>query len=396
MAPSKTLKNIISGDTHLEIDSKAWVDRVPRQHRDRVPKVVRLPDGADAWLVEGAPLQDMIFSLHAGKGWDNWAPFKQTYEGSAGTGGPEQRVAEQAKDGISAEILFTGVNGPRFWRNIRDDDCYLSFVRAYNGFLAEDYCSYDADRLIGVGVIPWTNVDDAIAEAKYCHEKGLRAIMLGVFPNGSSRPLPEDDRFWQTVLDLGIAVTAHVELDKSRGAGLTKQIDMRDTSERARRALPPETIITQQVSVFGRAGLPNAMQMAMTGVFDRFPDLKIFFAETQVGWLPFAMEMADLRYRRHSTWVERELGWKRVQRLPSEYLRDHCYWGFQQDRVGVTLRDVIGVDKMIWATDFPHQESEWPESMKVIDFNFEDVPEDEVKLMTNRNVSRFFGLEPAA
>jgi predicted TIM-barrel fold metal-dependent hydrolase len=193
-----------------------------------------------------------------------------------------------------------------------------------------------------------------------------------------------------------MVITVHVEMDRSRGGQLTKMIDMSDTSERARRSLPPDAIITQQCSVFGRAGAANVMQFALAGVFDRFPDLRVFFAENAIGWIPFWLEQADVRFHRHRRWVERELGWKPVQRLPSEYAREHCYWGFQQDRTGVLLRDVIGVDKLIWATDFPHQESDWPESRRIIDLNFEDVPIDEVRMMTSGNVQRLFGLTPTS
>jgi predicted TIM-barrel fold metal-dependent hydrolase len=386
------LAGVISGDTHLEIDSKMWMDRVPPEHRDRAPRVVRTPEGADAWAVEGAPLQDVVFGLYAGKGRDTWAPFKQRYEDSAGTGSPKQRMSEQDVDGIHAEVLFPGANGPKFWRHLRDDACYLAFVRAYNEFLADEYCAVDPERLIGIGAIPWTGVDDAIAEMQYCHEHGLRGILLGVFPNGSGSPSTEDDAFWSAALDMGMVLTVHVDMDRSRGGQLTKMIDMTDTSERARRSLPGEQVITQQTSVFGRAGAGNAMQLAMSGVFDRFPDLKFFFAENQIGWIPFWLEQADVRFHRHRRWIERELGWKPVERLPSEYVKDHCYWGFQRDRVGVLLREMIGTDKLIWATDFPHQESDWPNSRQILELNFEGVPATEVEMMTNGNVSRLFGL----
>ena len=77
-------------------------------------------------------------------------------------------------------------------------------------------------------------------------------------------------------------------------------------------------------------------------------------------------------------------------------MRDHCYWGFQRDRVGVLMREMIGVDKLIWATDFPHQESDWPDSRRILELNFEGVPADEVEMMVSGNVSRLFGLDMAA
>ena len=133
--------------------------------------MVRTPEGTDAWLVEGAPLQDVVFALYAGKARDSYAPFKQRYEDSAGTGSPRQRIAEQDVDGVDAEILFPGANGPRFWRHLRDDACYLSFVRAYNEFLAEEYCAEDSARLIGVGAIPWIGVDKLIWATDFPHQE---------------------------------------------------------------------------------------------------------------------------------------------------------------------------------------------------------------------------------
>src|SRR5262245_11331436 len=153
----------ISGDSHLETNSKNWIDRVPLEHRDRAPRIVRLPNGSDAWMVEGTPLRQNAADIYGGKGRDAWQPYGQQYETTPGTGPGSQRLKEQDADGVDAEVLFPGqVAGPRLWRAIQDDDAYKAVVRAYNDWLAEDYCSADPERLLGVPVIPWTNVDDAI------------------------------------------------------------------------------------------------------------------------------------------------------------------------------------------------------------------------------------------
>src|SRR5919202_4061381 len=169
----------ISADSHLEIDSKWWIDRVPAAYRDQAPRVIRLPDGSDAWLVEGATLRQVPFDLYGGKGRDMWKPWGQTYETTPGTGPAEQRLREQDQDGIDAEVLFPGqASGPNFWRNIRDDEAYKACVRAYNDFLAEDYCSVAPDRLLGLGVIPMTNLQDALAELEYIRTLGLRGAWV--------------------------------------------------------------------------------------------------------------------------------------------------------------------------------------------------------------------------
>src|SRR5262249_62201118 len=98
----------ISGDSHLEIDSKWWVDRVPAAHRARVPRLIRLPDGGDAWLIEGRPLREVPSDLYGGKGRERWLPFGQNYETTPGTGPAEKGLREQDAGGIVAEVGFSG------------------------------------------------------------------------------------------------------------------------------------------------------------------------------------------------------------------------------------------------------------------------------------------------
>jgi predicted TIM-barrel fold metal-dependent hydrolase len=382
----------ISGDSHLEIDSKYWRDRVPAIHRDRVPRVIKLPDGGDAWVGENSPLTENPFDLYGGKGRENWWPFGQNYAGTAGTGTAEQRLREQDEDGIAAEVLFPGVVATRLWRNIRDDDAYLAIVHAYNDFLAEEYCATNRDRLIGMGMLPATGVDDTIGEMQRCAKMGLKGVVLGVFPSLAPYPTKADDRFWAAAMDLNMPVTIHQELKRS---GILLEYPPEARHLRAR--LGDYAELGVQVTKYAQTGGINAVQLLLSGVFDRFPSLDLFFAETQIGWLPFCMAMADVRYQRHSLWNERLFEWwQPPKELPSYYLGQRCYWGFQCDRIGVESRHKISVDHVIWATDFPHQESEWPHSMAIIDRNFHDVPAEEVRKMVQDNVVHFFHLDREA
>ena len=324
----------ISADSHLEIDSKWWLERVPLAHRARAPHVVRLPDGGDAWLIEGVPLRAVPFDLYGGKGRDQWMPFGQNYETTPGTGPASQRLKEMDNDGIDAEVLFPGVgSGPTFWRNIRDDAAYKACVRAYNDFLAQDYCSVAPDRLMGLGVIPMTNIEDALAELQHIRDLGLKGVALSCFPSGKGLPTPDDDRFWRTALDLGMPISVHQEFnrDGSRGGALLRYPKSADTMSAN---LGPLADLAAQTARFGRLGFLNAVQMALDGVFERIPELQVFFAETQIGWVPWAYEMADIRYERHRYWAQNFLGWEPLPQKPTDYLRQHVLWGFQQDSVG--------------------------------------------------------------
>ena len=133
--------------------------------------------------------------------------------------------------------------------------------------------------------------------------------------------------------------------------------------------------------------------MVLDGLFDRFPNLNIYFAETHAGWLPFFLYMADLRYTRHNEWATELVGFKPLKQLPSEYIKQHIYWGFLDDPIGVEMRHHIGVDKLIWATDFPHQESDWPISNLVLDRVFAGVPDEDRHKMVVDNVVKFFHLD---
>jgi predicted TIM-barrel fold metal-dependent hydrolase len=389
---------IISGDSHLEIDSKHWIGRIPVPYRDRAPRLVRQADGSDLWTIGDKIARPAAAAdLYGGKGRDAYVPFGGKYEGTPGTGSPQQRIREQDQDGIDAEVLFPSQQGgPKFWRRVQEDDAYKAIVRAYNGWLAEEYCGVGPDRLIGVGILPLAHdVADAIVEMEYCAQAGLKTVLLQGFPSGNPYPSKEDDAFWAAALDLNMPVSVHVDLDRTgdRAGPLFKYPQEPD-------ALMKKIThdLVDQVGRFGPVrgnGSVAAVQWVLSGLFDRFPNLRIFFAENQIGWIPFFLQAADVRYDRHVRWAERLLGFKPLSQPPSEYIREHCLWGFQFDRIGVELRHKINVDHLVWGSDFPHQESDWPESLAVIERNFAGVPEDEKHKMICRNAVEFFHLAQA-
>ena len=283
--------------------------------------------------------------------------------------------------------------GPKFWRRIEDDEAYKAVVRAYNSWLVEEYCAVNPDRLIGVGILPLVNnISDVIAELDYCAEVGLKTVLLQGFPSGKSYPSDDDDRFWSRALELKMPISVHVDLERA-GERKGPLFKYPKESDEIMKKLTHDLV--EQVGRFGPVrgnGSIAAVQWVLSGLFDRFPTLRIFFAENQIGWIPFFLQGADVRYDRHHRWADRLLGLKPMSRPPSEYIREYCYWGFQFDRVGVELRHKINVDRLMWGSDFPHQESDWPESLKIIDKNFAGVPNEEKEKMVCANAVEFFRL----
>ena len=154
--------------------------------------------------------------------------------------------------------------------------------------------------------------------------------------------------------------------------------------------------LLEWVTNFGLRPAVGITQMVFSGVFDRFPSLKVFFAETRLGWVPFWMEHADLWYQRHLSWAEDQLGFKPLARLPSEYIKEHILFSVQYERVAVELRHHVGVDHIMFATDFPHIECEWPDTKPIIEKIYADVPEDERHQIWAGNAVNFFKLQQTA
>lgn len=373
---------IISADGHVETPPDPWVRYVPDAHRDRAPRLIHLPDGqGDAWLVEGKPI------LHTGQNVTGPGPVRfargtyTTPDGRPcpGTGDAVQRLREQDEDGVDAEVLFPPVFATRFIEGITDHDAYLSIVQAYNTFLAEDYCSVAPDRLIGVAFMPVSGIDDAVAELERVQRLGLRAVMLQQFPNGTGKLAPEDDRFFAKMLELGVAFAPHVNFGDSAPVLAPRH----DT------ALWPAAAGMAQHSSGNMPGYTLA-QLIVDGVFDRFPELRIYFAESNCSLLAGMLYYMDRDFTEYNDWFQVSL-----DRLPSEYIVEHCYFGMIQERPAIKmgLAGLLPLERFMWASDFPHSVGTFPHSADYIVDAFSGVDPALTRAVVLDNAAAFFGLD---
>jgi predicted TIM-barrel fold metal-dependent hydrolase len=124
----------------------------------------------------------------------------------------------------------------------------------------------------------------------------------------------------------------------------------------------------------------------LTDLLERHPGFKFVFVESGIGWIAYYLERLDTMFRRHG-W------WKVSEELPSERWYRQGHATFEEDRLGVLARERLGVDNILWATDYPHPDSTWPDSRKVVADHFAGVPDSETRLMTCGNAARLYGLE---
>ncbi len=366
-----------------------WTHRVPAEYRDRAPRRIKLADGRDAIINEGHALTYGGTSWYAGGPPERFDPTRVHYDTTPGTGGPEQRLRELDEDGIDAEVLFAlGVRN----RSIRDKRAFLAVVKGFNDYFAEEYCAVDRERLIGVAVLPNAGANEDIAEMERCTRMGLKAVWLSTYPSGKSYPSEEDDRFWAAAVEMGVPVIVHTAFPAKVGA---RDVALLKYPREPEGEDKPPTDLVQRLARQGpyHSGSLEAAQMVISGLFDRFPTLQIYWAENNVGWLPYYYEQIDHEYEVNRFWAERYLGLKPLKYRPSEYLREHAYWGFFEDRAGIKQRYEVGIDRMLWSTDFPHLVTRWPHSREYFEIQTEGVPEDEKYLLAAGNAVRFFGLD---
>ncbi len=385
---------IISADSHLDLSPDRWRQRVPAKWRDHAPKVIRLASGADAVVMEGGRTRQISVLSHGGVTREEIHKQIPTFENSAGCGTPEQRLMEQDQDGVDAEVLFSAVGNTDLLGQVKDDEAHVALVHAYNEYLAEEYASVAPDRLMPMGVIPTCGINAALAELEYCADAGMKGVEISRFPSGKGIPTPEDDRFWAAALDLEMALTHHCGTGSTRMARADEPtFDYKTLGDRLGLGDRGPDPMRGWFFRYAFEGVVAPVQMAFAGVWDRFPDLQIYWGETLIGWLPATLVQVDSNYERYK-YVARDAYGMEFPEFPlSHYIKKHSLWGFLSDPYGVETRHIPGVEHVMWGSDFAHAAGDWPESRKQIEREFAEVPEDEKYLMLTGNAIRFFHLD---
>lgn len=382
--------NVISADAHLEVSPESWTDRLPDDVKAVAPRVVVLPEGGEGVAIADAPPAPLGLQVTGGQRYSEFVTKGHAFgDRLPGTGPPEQRVAEQIEDGVDAEVLFSAVVATAL-RKIKDPRALREIATHYNQWLSE-YCSHDPERLLGIALIPPTDVVDATAEAeRVAALPAIRGVQLLSFPDGGDWATYADERFWTAVTDLDLTVVAHHNFggeDRSRSHPLPGQsgekpleiegeVDLSTFAWLLTCDLPMPTIPILTIE-----------QLFLGGVLDRHPGLRFHFAETGIGWLPYWLEQMDDRFDRHRFWAG-----VRLERRPSEYVREHFTFSFQEDHAGVALRGSIGVDNICWASDFPHSVSDWPFSRETRERQFKGIPDSDRRKIEGLNIATQLGL----
>ena len=375
---------LVSADGHVVEPPDLWTKYLPPRFHDRAPKLVKDPKGGDAWeLVPGTPPMPLGLVTNAGrygKRYEELEWYGSTYDTiMAGSYQGKARLDEQDFDGLDAEVLFPSQRTMGAFMAQEDDAYHLAGLEAYNTWMHDEFMAVDPDRLIGLAQMPAVDAPTAIRWLHDAQGAGYRGVIISAYPSGEAALSDADDPFWAAAEEAQLPVHIHSGLRHSgqRRAGSFQQ---------AAAAFGRTIGLAEMGGPIGEAsGFVSAF--IYSGLFDRFPDLQMVMVECGAGWIPHFLEHMDDHYWRNRTWTDAQL-----ELLPSEYFRRNWKATFIREPFAVANRHWIGVDNLMFSTDYPHHRHDWPYSRRIVEETMAGVPAVERRRMVCDNARELYRL----
>ena len=286
---------------------------------------------------------------------------------------PEQHLKDMVIDGVYGEVLYPSQG--LFYYKVADPLLFSAICRAYNDWLAE-FCSVDTGRLKAIAMINVDDVTDAVGELERTAQLGFVGAMITEYPLEERRyDHPDYEPLWSAAAALNMPISLHTATRRVRSNSVLGERTVHDASRRATKVFLPAI---------------SMCDMIFSGVFERHPKLRLAIVEFELSWVPYVLTNMDYTYRERN---EEALYRFRGDTLPSDFFASNIFLSFQEDEVGIRLRDRIGVDRMMWGSDYPHSESTFPRSREVLDEILHEVSEEERAKIVCHNTAKLYGFD---
>ena len=361
-------------DRYLVISADCHGGAQLYEYRDYLPG--GLHDEFDAWARDYAiPWED----LKGGDSWRNWDS--------------KRRLAELESDGIVAEVIFPNTIPPFYPKpslvvqppapDAGDLDQRWIGLHAHNQWLV-DFCADAPGRRAGVAQIMLHDVDRAVEEIRWAKDAGLTGGVLlpGAPPGSNLEPLwsPVYEPIWATCEELGMPLNHH-------SGSAVPYLGEEDIAN---------VMFLLEVTWWAHRAL---WHLVFSGVLERHPDLQLVFTEQGTAWIPETLRMLDHFFHRlRGTDGSQEAEWgapvRALSLTPSEYWARQCHVGCSFLRPSeAPLRGVVGTDRMMWGSDYPHREGSHPYSLEALRATFAGVDPDDVQAIVGTNAGRLYGFD---
>jgi uncharacterized protein len=347
---------------------------------DRTPHVAAQADGTERWVIDG---QVRVSSSLAPTGAlsDNRGLEPQTWsEVPRSAYEPQARLAAMDSDGIDCSVLYpsaAGFSGEAIGA-IKDLELQIECARVYNDWIIDVWAAL-SPRLVPQAILPAGSIEAAVAEARRAVGRGHKGVILPAQPSQINPTAPhlykaDWDLLWTTIQELDVPVCFHA------GSAPSVMFDISPAYDAAgARAFDN---VRQSA---GSAALINGM--VLSGILYRFTKLHPVFSASAIDYVPFALEALDHQWERQRLAENEGL----IQR-PSEIFRRQCYVTTWKEKVGLRNRNYIGPDRILWESEFPRSTSTYPESARMIENNFAEVPRQEREQILCGNAAQLYKL----
>jgi predicted TIM-barrel fold metal-dependent hydrolase len=380
---------VIDADTHMTEQHDLWTSRAPAAFKDRVPHVLKI-DGAAQWVVEddvvlGRAGAGGVVDTHGRKG----RSFEGLYEweieqGHAASHDPSARMALLDEIGIWAQIVFPGVvglGGQNLGELVEDVTLRNVCLEIFNDASAEIQAN-SGDRLLPMAILPAWDITACVRETERAHALGLRGVNLTSDPQDLGAPDLANrawDPVWEICSDLRMPVHFHI------GASLTT---MNFFGNYPWESHDDDTKLAIGGALLFIGNARVVVNMICTGMFDRYPALKVVSVESGMGWVPFILEALDYEMAENAPEAKAALSL-----LPSEYFKQNIYaTTWFEHRNLASLIDSVGEDNIMFETDFPHPTCLYPDPLRTADHNLSELSEAVQRKILGENAARLYRL----
>lgn len=365
---------LISVDDHLVEPPHLWTERLPSRYRGIGPRVEELPNGREVWRYEDivAPVEIGMVRTREGLDREAFPDGVRFDEMRPGCYDPKERLVDMDRDGVWAQLAFptfARFSGHRFIEG-KDRELSALCVQAYNDFVMEEWCAQDPERLLPMASIPYWDIDRSIAEVERVAAAGAKAIAFSENPTYLGLPSVHNDHWsplWKAIEDTELPICMHI------GSG-TKLMSSSDE-------MPWPAV----VALDGVGTMMNCVDWLYSGVFDRYPRLRIMLSEGGAGWVPYVLERAEKVFDIHRQRIVSQI-------RPAEAFAEHIYVCIVTDDYALANLDRLPIDNVLWESDYPHNDSMWPNSRTVFEQSTDHLDAGTIRKIGELNARQVLGL----
>ena len=367
---------VISSDSHVFEPADLWTTRIESRFRDRCPRIIPTEKG-DWWYCDGLQGQGLDAGAQTGLSFED--PDKLSNDDlleNVRPGGyiPEEHVKGMDLDGIDVGLIYSTAGLHHY--KVIDGELLSAVFATYNDWSAE-FCSVYPRRLKGIAMINIDDVGVGVRELERCARMGLAGAIIPMYlPDGNTYASPDYEPLWAAAQDLRLPLGLHTGTHRSS----PNQVFLPPQS------MPPSAFVTTDYPM--RVSLADII---FSGVFERYPQLQVGAVEFEPTWVPHFLDLLDYTY----TQIPPGDNWLRFKEdaLPSDFFHRNVYLSFQQSGLGIRLREVIGVDKLLWGSDYFHAESTFPRSRQILEEIMSDCTEEEKAKIAGGNAARVYNID---